>query len=50
MESALEDPLQSVFSEYDAFQGKIECNPFGSGHIHDTYLVRTASKAAYILQ
>ena len=32
--------------------GKIEsCKPFGSGHIHDTYLVRTISgEAPYILQ
>jgi hypothetical protein len=50
MESGLKDKLKSVFSEYHVFLRIIECKPFGSGHIHDTYLVRTESEGAYILQ
>jgi Ser/Thr protein kinase RdoA (MazF antagonist) len=50
MESGLVTNLSPVFSEYNVLTDVVECKPFGSGHIHDTFLVRTQSEGAYILQ
>lgn len=50
MENDLKSKLSHVFKEYGVFQQVVDCRLIGSGHIHDTYLVRTASTSAYILQ
>ena len=48
----IDEPLREIISRFSISGEPVECRAFGSGHIHDTYLVRTAggSPGAYILQ
>lgn len=50
MTNAISADLNHVFKEFDVFNAVIDSKPFGSGHIHDTFLIRTAGEGAYILQ
>ena len=44
--------LKNIFNYFTADGSFLDAGPFGSGHIHDTFLVETAEaeKDNYILQ
>jgi thiamine kinase-like enzyme len=50
MTAAIYPDLHHVFKEFEVFKEVTECSLFGSGHIHDTYLIKTRSSGNFILQ